>query len=53
MLLLGTDEFFGGGLADGFGEALSGQRMLRGQDPIVQRLPRVHLDVDSTQAWNE
>ena len=45
MLLLGPDQLLGGGFADGFGQALTCQRVLRRQDPVVQRLPRVHPEV--------
>ena len=45
VLLLGPDQLLGGGFADGFGQALTCQRVLRRQDPVVQRLPRVHPEV--------
>ena len=40
MFLLGPDQLLGGGLANGFGQPLAGQRVSGGQDPVVQRLTR-------------
>lgn len=40
MLLLGSDHLLGGGLADGLGEALAGDAVPRGQQPVVDGLSR-------------
>lgn len=40
MLLLGADHLLRGGLADGLGEALAGDTVPRGQQPVVDRLSR-------------
>jgi len=40
MLLLGPDHLLRGGLADGFGKALAGDTVPRGQQPVVDRLSR-------------
>lgn len=40
MLLLGSDHLLRSGLANGLGEALSGDAVPRGQQPVVDRLSR-------------
>ncbi|TGZ49970.1 hypothetical protein DBV15_07467 [Temnothorax longispinosus] len=40
MLLLGPDHLLRGGLADGLGEALAGDAVPCGQQPVVDRLSR-------------
>lgn len=40
MFLLGADHLLRGGLTDGLGEALAGDTVPRGQQPVVDRLSR-------------
>ena len=39
MFPFGPDELLGGGLAHGLGQSLAGQRVLGGQDAVVEGLP--------------
>lgn len=52
MFLLGSADFMRRGLADGFADGRAGHAVLRGGDPVRQRLSR-HVTMEEVEVADE